>query len=86
MFLRFIKLLIKIFLAFTVISFAIIVPVDIVNVQSVKDVLEKISWTKWVSRLYDAASVNLSNAVLSIRRISSVSQLMLWWFMFLQAR
>ncbi|KAH6914205.1 DUF221 family protein [Coprinopsis sp. MPI-PUGE-AT-0042] len=48
MFLRFIKLLIKIFLAFTVLTFAIIAPVDIVNVQSVRDGLEKISWTNVV--------------------------------------
>lgn len=48
MFLRFIKLLIKIFAAFTFLTFAVIAPVDIVNVQSVRDGLEKISWTNVV--------------------------------------
>jgi hypothetical protein len=46
MFLRFIKLLTKIFAVFTALTFAVIVPVDFVGINSPLRGVEKISWTK----------------------------------------
>lgn len=46
MFLRFIKLLAKIFLIFTILTFAVIVPVDAVGIKTELKGLERISWTK----------------------------------------
>lgn len=50
MFLRFIKMLVWIFAAFTVLTMAVIVPLNTVNVKTkdIHDDLDKISWIKYV--------------------------------------
>ncbi|TFK74613.1 DUF221-domain-containing protein [Pluteus cervinus] len=45
MFLRFIKMLIKIFMVFTVLTFAVIIPADTINILSDTKELDRISWT-----------------------------------------
>ncbi|KAJ4473195.1 hypothetical protein C8R41DRAFT_849210 [Lentinula lateritia] len=44
MFLRFLKMLVRIFLVFTVLTFAVIVPVDMIGQNGATSYLEKISW------------------------------------------
>ncbi len=46
MFLRFIKMLIWIFLVFTITTFAIIAPADVAGVKSTNEGLDRLSWTK----------------------------------------
>lgn len=46
MFLRYIKLLIRVFFMFTLLTFAVIIPADAVGITSAKEGLERISWTK----------------------------------------
>ncbi|TFK25546.1 DUF221-domain-containing protein [Coprinopsis marcescibilis] len=48
MFIRFIKLLSKIFFVFTILTFAVIIPVDVVNIKSELEGVKKISWTNIV--------------------------------------
>ncbi|KAG2015869.1 DUF221 family protein [Coprinopsis cinerea AmutBmut pab1-1] len=48
MFLRFIKLLVWIFLAFTIVTFLVIIPADAVNIQSTLTGVERISWSNIV--------------------------------------
>ncbi|KXN90147.1 hypothetical protein AN958_04637 [Leucoagaricus sp. SymC.cos] len=45
MFLRYIKLLIRIFLVFTLSTFAVIIPADAAGITSAQDGLERISWS-----------------------------------------
>ncbi|KAJ3569623.1 hypothetical protein NP233_g4933 [Leucocoprinus birnbaumii] len=45
MFLRYLKLLIRIFLIFTLLTFAVIIPADATGITSSKSALERISWT-----------------------------------------
>ncbi|KAE9399448.1 DUF221-domain-containing protein [Gymnopus androsaceus JB14] len=45
MFLRFLKMLVCIFLVFTVLTFAVIVPVDFIGQNGAKSSLERITWT-----------------------------------------
>ncbi|THU96938.1 DUF221-domain-containing protein [Dendrothele bispora CBS 962.96] len=52
MFLRYIKLLIKIFFVYTLLSFAVIVPVDYIGRNDAPSNLERISWTN-LKRLED---------------------------------
>lgn len=48
MFLRFLKMLIWIFLGFTLLTFAVIVPIDAIGIANTdsNNALERISWTK----------------------------------------
>jgi hypothetical protein len=46
MFLRFLKLLLKIFLMFTFLTFAVIMPADAVGVDSEAKGLDLVTWTK----------------------------------------
>jgi hypothetical protein len=48
MFLRFLKMLVWIFLMFTFLTWAILIPVDAAGVRSSFDSLEKLSWSKCV--------------------------------------
>jgi len=46
MFLRYLKLLMWIFLIFTLLTFAVVIPVDAAGIVSTEGALERISWTK----------------------------------------
>jgi calcium permeable stress-gated cation channel len=48
MFLRFLKMLIWIFLAFTIVTWLILIPVDAAGVKSAFDSLDKLTWSKYV--------------------------------------
>ena len=48
MFLRYLKMLIWIFLVFTIITWTVLIPVDIAGVKSGFDGLDKLSWSKYV--------------------------------------
>lgn len=53
MFLRFIRLLIIIFLVFTISTFIIIIPVNAAYIPTVNKGLDRISWSKYVLPIYE---------------------------------